>query len=177
LKVGILGTTEPDTCMKILNNNLSAYLHDLRSIGKTLADKRHEIVICPDIGDSKMATSKILTESYREEGGKKVIGIIPEDPRWGTIRLDLHLCDEIVHCYSWGDVPLKLVEVSDYLVVLSLSPGTMMELCWGKWIRRKFYVLMKYTSDIPREVSFYVDLDIVNDIHELTQRLISLSSY
>jgi len=129
LKVGILGSTEPDICMKILNNNLSSYLQDLKSVAKILADKQHELVMCPDVGDSKMATSKILSESYKAVGGKRIIGIIPKDPRWGTIRLDLHLCDEIVHCDSWGDVPMKLVEVSDCLVVLSLSPGTMIELC------------------------------------------------
>jgi len=171
LKVGILGSTEPDVCMKILNNNLSAYLQDLKSIGKILADRKHEVVMCPDVGDSKMATSKILSESYRVEGGKRILGIIPKDPRWGTIRLDLGLCDEIIHCDSWGDVPLKLVEASDCLVVHSLSPGTMIEMCWGKWIRRKFYVLRKYIPAIPPEVSIYLDMDIVNDIDELSERL------
>ena len=170
MKVGILGTTEPDTCMEIINSDLSAYLDDIKGIGKILAEKKHEIVICPDVGDTKMATSKTLAESYRAAGGKRVIGIVPEDPRWGTARMDLQLCDEIVRCGSWGDVPLRLVEVSDRLIVLSLSPGTMMELCWGKWIRRKFYVLGKYISAIPREVSIYLDVDVVNDVHELTQR-------
>jgi hypothetical protein len=47
----------------------------------------------------------------------------------------------------------------------------MIEMCWGKWIRRRFYVLRKYIPTFPPEVSIYLDMDVIDDIDELGERL------
>jgi len=164
--VGILGPSQPEF-NPIIKRKYNYFRAISEQIGEILAKKDLSIVINPDIGKGK-ATCKIVSQSYKNSGGKNVIGIIPSnDQRWGSKTLDLSICDSIIKCNNWGDVPIYIINKSDIILIIGLSPGTMIELCWGKWIYKPFLLFKPLISAIPVEISKFVDIKDIYDVNEL----------
>jgi predicted Rossmann-fold nucleotide-binding protein len=170
LKIAVLGPSEPEKTFRILGVNYGDLISIASKVGKIISEKGHHLVVCPD-GGNGYSIAYLVAKSYKNSGGEKVLGVVPRDNRWGYSRLNFNICDELVECNSWGDVPVKLVEIADRLIVLGLSPGTMIELCWGKWMKKKFYIVKRYVSGVPPEIASFINLDWVDSIDELESKL------
>ena len=169
LRIGVIGPTDPLCSLKILGLEFVEFMTDIEFVGQYIANLGHSIVICPDIGEQGLSMASLIASAYRRFKGREILGVIPiADERWGSSRLDRSLCDKIVTCDSWGDVGIKLLEISDKIVVIGLSPGTMIELCWGKWIKKKLYILKKYISTIPQELINDIEAELI-DITDLSK--------
>ena len=131
--IGLLGPTNVKKYCDILGFELSEYKYFLEKIAEHLAKTGHEIIIMPS---QNQTSQSIVAQTYKDYRGKKVIGIIPmDDTEWGLLDIDEHFADENINCGTWRNQPETFCEKSDILLVIGLSPGAMIELCYTKWFK------------------------------------------
>jgi len=124
------------------------------SVGARLAVLGHALVVVPDRG---VALAAAL--AYRETGGRELIGIAPtagpsehvgrEAVADTAIAMNLRLCDVVVQECTWFEQHHTIGRLSDRMVCVGLSPGTLAELAWTKWTPGPPTALIAGTSSPP----------------------------
>jgi len=174
MNIGIIGPTDLKRTARIIGIPLQKYVEAIQRIGGLLAST-HNIVIIPDRGEDGLSTSVLVADIYRQHSSRgRVTGVVPDEWRWGSLRLDLTLCDAIERCATWANAAMRIVELSDILIVLGISAGTMMEICWGKWIKKPFVILDDYVSEIPLEIGEELRILHVSNLSELQSTILKL---
>ncbi|MBU1201138.1 MAG: hypothetical protein KJ583_01760 [Nanoarchaeota archaeon] len=167
MKIGIVGPLRIDKFCEVLKIEKVDYEHFIYKLSEYLASTGHELVITPDVG----SVQEMLVRTYKDFYGKRVFGIVPlDDDEFGVKNLDLSLPDEVVDCKTWRNQPEKLCEESDILLVLGLSPGAMVEICYSKWFKvKKVYIFEEFISgrlhlEIEKDVFVeYINLSDLKD--------------
>ncbi len=155
MRIGIAAPTRIEKLCAILNISESEYIHFLYTIAQRLAASQHELVLVPDHGSA----SWMVARNYKDFGGKKVFALVPfDDEEFGQV--DLEIADENISCGTWRNQPEKLCEESDCLMVLGLSPGAMIELCYSKWFKLRNVLVFKDFITQPIHEELAKDLNI-----------------
>jgi len=172
MRISILGTgdlTKIPRHSSITKEELEKLISD---IAKLIAEKGHEIVIIPDRG-----VHFEIAKSYKENGGKKVYGIVPtKDKKYGVehIQQYLPLIDEKIEVDSWYDADGEIAAAGDVCIIVGMSPGIMREFTVLKYHRRYLKNKTKViwfknamTPPIPKEIEEEIPITYINSIQEL----------
>ena len=164
MKVGIIGPTDIDVTSRAAGLDPAACKSTAAAIGEGLARRGHSVVLVPDRGVAVLAAW-----AYRTAGGPHLIGIIPHggtSAQVATTCCESHrdLCHETVEDLNWNAQHERICQLSDVLVCIGMSCGTIAELAWTKWVGNTPVIVIKpLVSGIPPEVAAETDVRWVAD--------------
>lgn len=172
MKVVILGTGDLTKIPRFTNISEEELKQLIVALGKLIAKKGHEIVIIPDRG-----IPVEIAKVYKENGGKKVYGIVPtKDKKYGTRHIQpyIHLIDEKIKVDSWYDADGEIAASGDVAIVVGMSPGIMREITVLKYHYRYLKSKTKLvwfrntiSSPIPKEIEEEIPIDYIDSIEDL----------
>ena len=165
MRIGVIGPTAIDVTSSAAGLDPSACERAARAAGQTLAKRGHAVVVVPDRGVGLLAA-----EAYRAAEGHSLIGIVPyggTSAQAATTNCDAHrhLCHEAIDDLSWTEQHERICQLSDVLLCIGLSCGTLSEIAWTKWVGdTPVVVIRSLVSCIPPEVEAETDLHWVEDL-------------
>jgi hypothetical protein len=175
MRIGVIGPTDIDTTSTAAGLDPAVCKRVARGAGESLARSGFEVVVVPDRGVGLLAA-----EAYRNAGGRRLVGIIPQGGTFGqqaTCCCDQHrhLCHEIVDDLEWTAQHERICQLSDVLLCIGLSCGTISEIAWTKWVGNTPVVIIEpLVSGIPPEMVSETDLHCVeslDEFYEVVERL------
>jgi hypothetical protein len=165
VRVGIIGPTSIEVTSRAARRDPAACESAARAAGEGLAKRGCELVLVPDRGVALLAA-----QAYRAAGGQRLIGIIPHGgtpTQAATTRCEdhRHLCHDTVEDLSWTGQHERICQLSDVLLCIGLSCGTLSEIAWTKWVGDTPVLILRSTvSGIPPEMAAETDLHWVEDL-------------
>lgn len=165
MRIGVIGPTDIHVTSRAAGLDPAACEHMAKAAGESLAQRGHTVVLVPDRGVALLAA-----QAYRAAGGCRLIGIIP---RGGTsaqaatacCEAHRHLCHETVEDLSWAEQHECICHLSDVLLCIGLSCGTIAEIAWTKWVGNPPVVIIRpLVSGIPPEIEAETKLHWVEDL-------------
>lgn len=159
MRVGVIGPTDIERTAMAAALDPTACERTAREAGAELARQGYDVVVVPDRG-----VGLLVAEAYRMACGPLLIGIVPSGGTPGqeaTNRCEQHrhLCDEVVGELQWTEQHERICKLSDVLLCIGLSCGTISEIAWTKWVGdTPVIVLRSLISAIPPEVEAETDL-------------------
>jgi hypothetical protein len=167
MKVGIIGPSNIPGVSAAAGVEAARLEAEASRAGSVIAAAGHEIIVVPDRG-----VAVIAARSYRAAGGRKIIGLIPgtgysADGATGRVHLNSVLCDELHRNLTWHEQHSLIVELSDILLCIGMSCGTICEIAWTKWTKRIPVCLIEgLGSRVPPEIESETDIRYVKAIEE-----------
>ncbi len=172
MRISILGTGDLTKIPRFTSITKGELENLVSDIAKVIAKKGHEIVIIPDRG---IPTE--VAKIYKQNGGKKVYGVVPtKDKKYGIRHIQpyLPLIDEKIEVDSWYDADGEIASQGDVCVIVGMSPGIMREFTVLKYHKRYLnnktkVIWFKNTlsSPIPKEIEEEIPITYVNSVKEL----------
>jgi len=170
MRVAVIGPTDIKSTAQVVGITEDEFIRSAQETGKLLAELGHILVIVPDQG-----VAIIAAETYRKNWGRKVIGIIPKlDRDFPWEHLHQNLCDETVENLDWYQTLAEIGKISDIIVCLGLSCGSISEIAWTKWFKRRIIIVRNLISGFPPEIAKDVDVKFVNKVSQLRRELKSV---
>lgn len=165
MRIGIIGPTDIQVTARAAGLDPAVCEQAAQEAGKSLARHGHEVVVVPDRGVALLAA-----QAYRAAGGTRLIGIIPyggTSAQAATSCCQSHrsLCDETVEDLSWTEQHERICQLSDVLLCIGLSCGTLSEIAWTKWVGNTPVVVIRpLVSGIPPEMAAETNLHWVEGL-------------
>lgn len=172
MRIGVIGPTDIDITSVAAGLDPAVCKQIAREAGQTLARNGFELVVVPDRGVGLLAA-----EAYRGAGGRRLVCIIPQGGTCGQqasscCEQHRHLCHEIVDDLEWTAQHERICQLSDVLLCIGLSCGTISEIAWTKWVGNTPVVIFEpLVSGIPPEISAETDLHGVQSLDEFYEVL------
>jgi hypothetical protein len=170
MRIGVIGPTDIDTTSTAAGLDPAVCKQVATEAGELLAGKGFEVVVVPDRGVGLLAA-----EAYRGASGRRLVGIIPHGGTGGQQATSCcdehrHLCHEIVEDLAWTEQHERICQLSDVLLCIGLSCGTMSEIAWTKWVGDTPVVIIEpLVSGIPPEIASETDLLLAQSVDEFYQ--------
>jgi hypothetical protein len=167
-RIGIIGPTNAALMEEkagLPSGTLKAAAYE---IGAFLADQSLCMVCVPVKGIPLWAL-----ESYKRAGGKDALALWPRPSSVAeTSQAQSQGRPELAHRVrddlTWGEEPFELARISDCLVVLGLSCGTMIEMVATKWIKNTPVLAVRsLMTGIPAEIATELDLRCCDSVDTL----------
>ena len=165
VRVGIIGPTSIEVTARAANLDPAACQSAARAAGEGLAQRGCALVVVPDRGVALLAA-----QAYRAAGGRQLIGIIPHggtpaQAAASRCRDHRHLCHQVVEGLTWTAQHERICQLSDVLLCIGLSCGTLSEIAWTKWVGATPVVILRPTvSGIPPEMAAETELHWVEHL-------------
>lgn len=174
-RVGVIGPTNTELIESVVPLESGTLQSAAHRIGVFLANSSMGLVSVPARGIGLW-----VLESYWKSGGDNSLALSPNGAgaldNSTTPRPDhVSMANRVRTDLSWEEAPAELVRESDCLVCIGLSCGTIIELAWTKWIRRRVFAVEPLMTGLPFEVSSEIDLRRCTDIGETEQLLLELA--
>ncbi len=172
MKVALIGPSEIEKIAAATGIDEKAYEECAFQVGKCVAESGDELVIVPDRGVPLLAT-----QAYRTAKGRRVIGLIPISGIEGQEAISecenhRDLCDSVIDNVTWFEQHAKLCEMSDVIVCIGLSCGTICEIAWTKWTgKTPILIFKKLVSNIPKEIVAETNITFITDLNHLERSL------
>jgi len=172
MRIGIIGPTNIEATSRAAGLDPAVCEHTARAAGEGLAQRGYAVVLVPDRGVGLLAA-----EAYHAAGGPRLVGIIPDGGTAGqaaTSRCDEHrdLCHDVVAGLPWTEQHERICQLSDMLLCIGMSCGTIAELAWTKWVGdTPVVVIRSLLSGIPPEVEAETDLRWAKDLEDAFRHL------
>jgi SLOG-like protein len=154
LTVALIGPTNIDRVTRAAGVDPESVREAAAAAGTCIARGRHRLVVVPDRG-----VAVIGLAAYRAAGGVEAVGIVPtagpseqvdgERIADGSIATHLDECDVVIREYTWFEQHHTIGRLSDAMVCIGLSPGTLAELAWTKWTPGPPTAIIAGTSSVP----------------------------
>jgi hypothetical protein len=151
---------------------VALYEECARGAAAAVARSRGILALVPDRG-----IALVGAQAYRAEQGTWMIGLIPDGGPSDSVatancRRNAGLCDEILDGFTWHHQHATLCALSQVLVCVGLSCGTLTEIAWTKWLKGPRVLAIRRTFEsIPKEVLAETDVVLIEDLAELEERL------
>lgn len=163
--VGIIGPTDVDVTAKAAGLDPAICKSVARAAGEGLAKRGYPVVLVPDRGVALLAA-----QAYRAAGGPWLIGVIPHGGTSAQVATtccenNRYLCHETVEDLEWTAQHERICKLSDVLLCIGLSCGTLCEIAWTKWVgSTPVIVIRPLVSGIPPEVLAETDVRWADDL-------------
>jgi hypothetical protein len=149
LTVAVIGPTTIERVARAAGLDPAVVVDTAASVGTLLAEAGHRLVVVPDRGVAVAALT-----AYRRAGGPEVVGIVPvsgpsESAADVSIASHIDECDVVIREYTWFEQHHTIGRLSDAMVCVGLSPGTLAELAWTKWTPGPPTAIIAGTSSPP----------------------------
>ena len=168
LRVGIIGPTNAALMEEKAGLSSGTLEAAAAEIGGFLAEQSLGMVCVPLKG-----VPLWVLESYKRAGGKDSLALWPrpsnlaETSQAQTLGSP-ELADRVRDDLTWGEEPFELARISDCLVVLGLSCGTMIEMVATKWIKNTPVLAVRsLMTGIPAEIAAELDLRFCDTVDSL----------
>ena len=177
MRVGVIGPSDINVTSAAAGLDPAACEVAARAAGEELARRGYAAVVVPDRG-----VGLLTAEAYRAAGGHRLIGILPcggTSAQAATTNCDAHrhLCHQAVDDLSWTEQHERICQLSDVLLCIGLSCGTISEIAWTKWVgNTPVVVLTPLVSGIPPELEAETDLHWVEHLNGFFEFLDTLGS-
>lgn len=132
-------------------------------VGDMIARRGWAMIVVPDRG---VAVSAM--DGYLAAGGTRLIGLTPvsgisEPAAMPSIELQRVRCHELRDELTWYEQHHQIGEMSDAMVTIGLSCGTIAELAWTKWNPSPPPVsyVEGTASGLPPEIAAELQVDVV----------------
>lgn len=132
-------------------------------VGDMIARRGWAMIVVPDRG---VAVSAM--DGYLAAGGTRLIGLTPasgisEPAAMPSIELQRVRCHELRDELTWYEQHHQIGEMSDAMVTIGLSCGTIAELAWTKWNPSPPPVsfVEGTASGLPPEIAAELRVDVV----------------
>jgi predicted Rossmann-fold nucleotide-binding protein len=164
-RIGVIGPTNIEVTSRAAHLDPAACETAACAAGKGLAERGCALVLVPDRGVALLAA-----EAYRAAGGRRLIGIIPHGGTSAQAATSCceehrHLCHETVEDLTWTGQHERICQLSDILLCVGLSCGTLSEIAWTKWVGNTPVVILRpLVSGVPPEMAAETDLHWVEDL-------------
>jgi predicted Rossmann-fold nucleotide-binding protein len=132
-------------------------------VGRRLAERGDRLVVVPDRG-----VALIALDAYLLNGGRAAIGLCPsagvsEAAADSSIARNRARCHHVLTDLTWYEQHHAIGRLSDAMVCIGLSSGTIAEIAWTKWNGGPRTAAIGDTmSGIPPEIRAEVPLDVLN---------------
>ena len=132
-------------------------------VGDMIARRGWSMIVVPDRG---VAVSAM--DGYLAAGGTRLIGLTPasgisEPAAMPSIELQRVRCHELRDELTWYEQHHQIGEMSDAMVTIGLSCGTIAELAWTKWNPSPPPVsfVAGTASGLPPEIAAELRVDVI----------------
>ncbi|PVW03502.1 hypothetical protein DEA06_13380 [Microbacterium sp. Gd 4-13] len=132
-------------------------------VGVMIARRGWSMIVVPDRG---VAVSAM--DGYLAAGGTRLIGLTPasgisEPAAMPSIELQRVRCHELRDELTWYEQHHQIGEMSDAMVTIGLSCGTIAELAWTKWNPSPPPVsfVAGTASGLPPEIAAELRVDVI----------------
>jgi hypothetical protein len=176
MRVGVIGPTDIHRTAKAAGLDPADCERTAGEAGAQLARHGYDVVVVPDRG-----VGLLVAEAYRAARGPRLIGIVPRGGTPGQAAANCcdqhrHLCDEVVDDLNWTEQHERICKLSNVLLCIGLSCGTISEIAWTKWVGdTPVIVLRPLLSAIPPEVEAETDLKWEDDLEDALRLLCQIS--
>jgi predicted Rossmann-fold nucleotide-binding protein len=166
--IGIIGPTNLRRIAAASGIPEQTYRDAALAAGAVIARRRAILAMVPDRG---IAMSGL--QGYSSAQGQWTIGLVPEGGPSDAVATancleNAAVCDEIIGGFTWHHQHAALCELSDLMVCVGLSCGTMTEIAWTKWVRKPRVLALRETfSAIPVEILAETDVVLIERIDDL----------
>jgi predicted Rossmann-fold nucleotide-binding protein len=155
MKIGIIGPN------KLFEGKLEERKSLIEKVAKIIAKSKNEIVLTPD----KNSLLEYFGKKYLENGGKKILLIIPTEDKDHEKYLNTKL-GEIHSSKDWDRQADEFNRQSDLFICLGYSWGAMKEIACAQYFnKKKVYILKEFVSGkLPKELNFLVEYTSIKGI-------------
>ena len=173
--VGIVGPTNVPLMEEKAGLSPGTLERAAREIGAFLAGRSLGMVCVPVKGVPLWAL-----EAYKQSGGENSLALWPGltdqfDPDTQTTPGNPKLADEMREDLTWGEEPFELAKISDCLISIGLSCGTMVEMIATKWMKgRPVLTVAPLMTGIPDEIAAELDIRYSDSVASLKQDILNL---
>ena len=129
--VGVIGPTNMSQQAQLCNSSQEVLTERGALVGQILAEAGKELWVNADGG-----MLKIVAQSYKQHGGKKLVMILPRRGfPWPIDHAKPYakIADELRRPKDWFAANLEVVSEPELCVCVGLSAGTMSELSYIRW--------------------------------------------
>jgi hypothetical protein len=162
LAVAVLGPTHLARVGAAAGIPPAHYEATAASVGRLLAEAGHALIVVPDRGVAMAAM-----DAYLDAGGPRCVGLCPSsgvsEPA-APLAIASHRarCHEIVDDCSWYEQHHRIGVMSDRMVCIGVSCGTIAELAWTKWTPGPPVALIAgTTSPLPPEILAETPIEVL----------------
>ena len=172
MKVAVIGPTDISVTQRAAGLDPVHCEEAASQAGKLLAELGHQLIVVPDRGVGLLAA-----RAYADAGGPRLTGIMP---RGGTTKqaqtscCEHHrsLCHEVIEDLAWTEQHQRICELSDALLCLGISCGTISEIAWTKWVGKPPVIVVRpLVSGIPPEIAAETDVRWAESLAEAVRSL------
>jgi hypothetical protein len=174
-RIGVIGPTNATLIENKVGLSDGTLEGATREIGTFLAKNSFALACVPARGVGLWAL-----ESYKNARGTDSLALTPtfsgqtKDSLDETHRNAL-MADRVRDDLTWGEEPFELARACDFLVVIGLSCGTLIEIIATKWIKGPaILAVSSFISQIPIEVLSELDIRFCENIQALKAALLEL---
>ncbi|MBN9080631.1 MAG: hypothetical protein BGP04_20380 [Rhizobiales bacterium 62-17] len=166
--VGLIGPTNLRRISEASGIPERTYRDLAYEAGRTIAECGAMLAVVPDRG---IAVTGM--RGYRDAHGPWTIGLVPDGGPSDTVATpncveNAAACDEILDGFTWHHQHAAICELSNLLLCVGLSCGTMAEIAWTKWVHGpRVLVLRETISLIPKEILAETDVVFIDDLKAL----------
>ena len=179
MKISIFGSGDINKIIKYSETNEEELKKLLEDLGKFLVKKNVEIVIVPSRG-----ISYDIAKIYKDNGGKKVIGLIPkEDKQYGLnhIKEYMDIIDEEINIGNWYDLNGKIAAYGDLAICIGLSGGSICNIAMlkyhHKYLKNKTKLIIfkntisnkKLPKELEEEIKYLHYIEKVEELNEFLE--------
>lgn len=163
MRVAVIGPTNIARVGGAAGIEPRVYIDTAASVGRMLAVAGAGLIVVPDRGVAVAAM-----DAYLEHGGLKLTGICPSSgvsEAAAAVSVVAHRdrCHEVVDDCSWYEQHHRIGVLSDRMVCVGLSCGTIAELAWTKWTPGPPVALIGATmSGVPPEMLAEIPVELVD---------------
>lgn len=161
--VAVIGPTNAERVGGAAGIALARYQSAAEEIGRMLAEEGFGLVVVPDRGVAVWAM-----DGYLDAGGAELVGLCPSsgvsEPAGGAaIAAQRQRCHRIVDDLSWYEQHARIGSMTEAMVAVGLSCGTVAELVWTKWTRvPRLAIVADTISGLPPEIAAEIEVDMVS---------------
>jgi len=172
LRVGIIGPTNAALMEEKAGLSSGTLEAAAAEIGGFLAEQSLVMVCVPLKG-----VPLWVLESYKRARGKDSLALWPRPSNLAETSQAQslghpELADRVKDDLTWGEEPFELAKISDCLVALGLSCGTMIEMVATKWIKNTPVLAVRsLMTGIPAEITAELDLILCDDVEALKEMI------
>jgi hypothetical protein len=160
--IGVIGPTNVARVAEAAGLDPAGILDAAVGAGRQVAEAGSRLLVVPDRGVALAALT-----GYREAGGIEAVGLVPdsgvcEPAARGALATNASRCDRLVRECSWYEQHHRIGVLSDALVCVGLSCGTLAEIAWTKWTPGPPVALIRGTfSVLPAEMMAETPVTVV----------------
>lgn len=170
--VGLIGPTNLARISSASGIPEAHYGTTAYAAGQQIAKAGAALAVVPDRGVALLGL-----QGYRDSQGPWAVGLVPSGGPSESVATNNCLtnalqCDEVVGGFTWHHQHARMCELSDLMVCVGLSCGTLAEIAWTKWVQGPRILAMRNTlTALPKEILAETNITFVESLDDLTEQM------